>query len=121
MAASLSLLPTDKITLEDACGRMRMVIKSCASAEVRSMRALFNTLAALEQVALNAPQNSGRLRTLQYELRDDLKRFSAASNAIATDLQLQALFSEIVRIIRKPEFVRGRSNGELIGIGLLTY
>ncbi len=122
MAASLSLLPTEKISLEDACARMRLVVKSCVSAEERTMYALFNTLAALEQVALNAPQNSGRLRTLQYELLDDLKRFSKASNAIATDLQLQAAFSEIVCIIRKPEIVRSRNKGELMGIGrLLTY
>lgn len=78
----------------------------------------FSALGALEQIALNAPQNSGRVRTLQYELRDALKRFAIASNAIATDLQLQAVFAEIVSIIRKPEFASRRRNGELVRIDM---
>jgi hypothetical protein len=117
VVASSLLHPTDKITLEEAFRRMRAIIRSCPTAEANTMRAPFNALGALEQIALHAPQNSGRLRTLQYELRDELTRFAAASNAIATDLQLQTVFAEIVRILRKPEPAVGRSTTEILRMG----
>lgn len=117
MAASSPLHPTDKITLEEACRRMRAIIRTCPTAEANTMHAPFNALGALEQVALNAPQNSGRLRTLQYELRAELVRFAATSNAMSTDLQLQSVFNEIVRILRKPEPAIGRSTTELLRMG----
>lgn len=109
MADSLSLLPSDKITLQNACHRMRVLIKSCPDADVEAMRVPFNTLGALEQIALNAPENSGRLRTLQLELRHALAEFSAIVGVASSAVRIQAALHEIIDIVQKP---RGIIAGE---------
>lgn len=109
MADSSSLLPSDKITLQSACQRMRLLIKACPDADMEAMRVLFNALGALEQIALNAPENSGRLRTLQFELRDALAEFSATTGATSSIMQIQAALRDIVDILHRP---RGVISGE---------
>lgn len=109
MADSLSLLPSDKINLQHACQRLRVLMKACPDADVDIMRASFNALGALEQIALNAPENSGRLRTLQIELRNLLAEFNAATGAPSAAVHIQAALSDIVEILRRP---RGLVTGE---------
>lgn len=101
MAASLSLLPVDKLALQNACQRMRVLIRSCPGVQTETMHATFNALGALEQIALNAPENTGRIRTLQYELRAAIRVFSKASTSISADIHLQAALGEILDIMRK--------------------
>ncbi|HET9097659.1 MAG TPA: hypothetical protein VFN37_13445 [Candidatus Baltobacteraceae bacterium] len=88
---------------------MRLLIKSCSDADVEAMRGPFNALGALEQIALHAPENSGRLRTLQLELRESLAQFSASAGATSIGMQIQATLHDIVDLLHKP---RGIIAGE---------
>lgn len=105
MADSLSLLPSDKIALQNACRRMRLLMKSCTDADVEAMRGPFNALGALEQIALHAPENSGRLRTLQLELRESLAEFSEGVGSTSVGMQMQTTLREIMEILHKPRGV----------------
>lgn len=73
------------------------------------MRGPFNALGALEQIALHAPENSGRLRTLQLELRESLAEFSAGAGATSAGMHIQTTLRDIMDVLHKP---RGIIAGE---------
>lgn len=84
---------------------MRALIKSCSDADVEAMRGPFNALGALEQIALHAPENSGRLRSLQFELRDALAQFSAGAGDTSISMRIEAALRDVIEVLNRPRGV----------------